>query len=410
MRWLDTDGLDLDVVGLVSGGHFVSHFYLLVFPPLFPILGPHFDLTNVQLGLIMSVIQVGTFLQVFAGDVVDRIGGKRVFVAALVVTALAIGGAGLAGSYLLLVAFALASSVGQAGFHPADYALLDAASDGGTAGKSFAVHSFAGSMGFAAAPLVVGGVALAAGWRTALLVAGAGGLAYAAAAYLLLDEVYLATVAGETTAVGDATEDAAESASERASLRDPTLMALFGFVFLTAFGIVGLQTFTPILASDGYGVGEAAGNTALTAFFTVFAFSTLAGGVLADRFSIRAVILSVIGTSTVMLWGVAAGLVPADPVALVAAFGLVGGVSGLLLPARDRLINAASPAGSTGRSFGFVLTGISLAGVVAPALLGAIIDATDVWTAFWVIGAAVGLGAVITVFVTRAGRVGAAAT
>lgn len=398
---MDTDGLDVGVVGLVSGGHFFSHFYLLAFPPLFAFLGPQFDLSNVELGLIMSSIQVGTFLQVFAGDVVDRIGGKRVFVAGLVVTAAAIGGAGLADSYLLLLAFALASSVGQAGFHPADYALLDAASDEGTAGKGFAVHSFAGSLGFAAAPLVVGGVALAAGWRTALLVAGAAGLAYAAVSYLLLDEIYLAQIDGTDDAeAGDVDVEASEPA-ERASLTDPTLVALFGFVFLTVFGIIGIQTFTPVLAVEGYGVGEAAGNNALTAFFTVFAFSTLLGGVLADRLSARVVILSVITASTVLLWGVAARLVPAGPVALVAAFSLVGGVSGLLLPARDRLINDASPTGSTGRSFGFVLTGISLAGVLAPAMLGAIIDATDVWTAFWVIGAAVGLGAVVTVYVTR---------
>ena len=393
MDWVDTEGLDVSVVGLVSGGHFFSHFYLLAFPPLFPILGSQFDLTNVELGLIMSSIQVGTFLQVFAGDIVDRIGGKRVFVAGLVVTAAAIGGAGLAPSYLLILAFALVSSVGQAGFHPSDYALLDAASDEDTAGKGFAVHSFAGSMGFAAAPLVIGGIALAAGWRPALLVAGAAGLAYAAVSYLLLDEIYLAEVA-------DTDGEAAEP-TERASLTDPTLVALFGFVFVTVFGLIGIQSFTPVLAIEGYGVGEAAGNTALTAFFTVFAFSTLLGGVLADRASDRAVILSVIVASTLMIWGVAAGLVPAGPVALIVTFGLIGGVSGLLLPARDRLINDASPTGSTGRSFGFVLTGISLAGVLAPAILGAIIDATDVWTAYWVIGAAVGLGAIITLYVTR---------
>ncbi|HKJ58501.1 MAG TPA: hypothetical protein VKA37_04675, partial [Halobacteriales archaeon] len=41
---------------------------------------------------------------------------------------------------------------------------------------------------------------------------------------------------------------------------------------------------------------------------------------------------------------------------------------------------------STGRSFGFVFTGISLAGVVSPAVLGAVIDASSVWTAFWLVG------------------------
>lgn len=405
MDWRDVEGMDLTVVGLVSGGHFLSHFYLLAFPPLFPILRDEFALSNVELGLIMSSIQVGTFLQVFAGDVVDRIGGKRVFVAGLVVTAAAIGGAGLAGSYLLILAFALLSSFGQAGFHPSDYALLDAASDEGSQGKGFALHSFAGSMGFAAAPLVIGGVAFAYGWQPALLIAGAIGLGYAALSHLFLDEIYLAQLGEADDERGDEAE-----ATERASLTDPTLLALFAFVFVTVFGIIGIQSFTPVLVVDGFGLSQSVGSQALTAFFALFAVSTLLGGVLADRVSARVVILSVIVASTLMIWGVAARLVPAGPIAVVAAFGIVGGVSGLLLPARDRLINDAAPSGSTGRSFGFVLTGISLAGVLAPAVLGAVIDATDVWTAYWAIGAAIGLGAAITIYVTRTEQGGTAET
>jgi len=399
MGWIDVDGMDLPVVGIVSGGHFFSHFYLLAFPPLFPILRVEFGLSNVELGLIMSAVQLGTFLQVFAGDVVDRVGGKRVFVAGVAVTAAGIGLAGLAGSYLLIVLFALVASVGQSGFHPADYALLDAASDPDSEGKSFGLHNFAGSLGFAAGPAVVGGIALTAGWQEALVVAGALGLGYALFAYFAMEDVHLAAMEARADGGGDADdgagrqegdsqEDENATGGSRASLRDPTLVALFAFFFVVSLGGFGFHSFTTVLVVDGFSLSEATASTTLTAFFILSAIGVLTGGVIADRLRPHVVILPALAAAAGLTWVVAAGLVPAVPVLVIAAFALIGGVFGLIIPSRDRLVNAASAEGSTGRSFGFVFTGISLAGVVSPAVLGAVIDATSVWTAFWLVGVA----------------------
>ena len=404
MGWIDTDGMDLTVVGFVSGGHFFSHFYLLAFPPLFLLLQGDFGLSNFQVGLIMSAVQVGTFLQVFAGDVVDRVGGKRVFVLGIVVTAAGIGLAGFASSYLLLLFFALVSSVGQAAFHPADYALLDAASDDGSEGKSFGLHNFAGSLGFAAGPTVVGGLALVAGWQTALIVAGGLGLCYAAIAYVAMDDVHLAAIeAADRAAPADdrGTNGDSEEAAGWSSLADPTLLALFAFFFVVSMGGFGFHSFTKVLVVDGFALSAAAGNNALTAFFTLSAIGVLVGGVIADRVRPHLVILPALLVSAGLTWAVAAGAIPSVAALVIGAFALIGGVFGLLIPSRDRLVNAAAAEGSTGRSFGFVFTGISLAGVVSPAVLGAVIDATSVWTAFWLVGAA---------FVVAAGVAGLIAT
>lgn len=413
MGRIDLDGMDLSVVGLVSGGHFLSHFYLLAFPPLFVPLKAEFGLSNVEVGLLMSAVQLGTFLQVFAGDVVDRVGGKRVFVAGIVVTATGIGLAGFAGSYLLLLVFALVSSVGQSAFHPADYALLDAASDGGSEGKSFGLHNFAGSLGFAAGPAVVGGIALVARWETALIVAGALGLGYAAVAHLAMDDVHLASIQGGDAALveeeGDGSREGDEAGNaDWASLADPTLLALFAFFFVVSLGSFGFHSFTEVLVVDGFALSKATGSTTLTAFFTLSAFGVLAGGVVADRVRPHLVILPALLGSAALTWTVAAGVVPPTPALVIAAFAAIGGVFGLLIPSRDRLVNAATAEGSTGRSFGFVFTGISLAGVVSPAVLGAVIDATSVWTAFWLVGAAFVVaagvaGLIATGRVTRAG-------
>ncbi len=77
------------VVGIVSGGHLLSHFYLLAFPPLFPDLRRAFGLDAVGLGLVVSVVAIGTFLQVPAGGLVARIGAAGIAYAAVAWLALA---------------------------------------------------------------------------------------------------------------------------------------------------------------------------------------------------------------------------------------------------------------------------------------------------------------------------------
>lgn len=190
---------ELTTVGLVTGGHFLSHFYLLVFPPLFPLLRAELSLSNAQLGLIIAVLSTAMILQVFVGEVVDRVGAKRVFVAGLATTALGVFLAGTASSYLAILAFAGLSGVGQSAFHPAGYPLLETVSDPDRVGKNFSVHTFGGYVGFAVAPLVVGALGFAYDWRTALLVVGSVGLVYSLVAAFGLRPVYRASMDAEVS-------------------------------------------------------------------------------------------------------------------------------------------------------------------------------------------------------------------
>jgi len=76
------------------------------------------------------------------------------------------------------------------------------------------------------------------------------------------------------------------------------------------------------------------------------------------------------------------GVLPVAAPSLIALYALVGALFGMVYPPRDRLVSESSEAGSTGKSFGFVFTGVSAGGLVSPTLLGAIIDAASVSTAF----------------------------
>jgi MFS family permease len=173
MRLLGTssDPEFLRTLGIVSGGHLLSHLYVLAYPPLFPLLIDDFGLNNTQLGLIMSVVALSMFLfQTPVGELVDRIGAKPVFVLGLVFTGGGTALVGAATSYPLLLVFALVAGIGQSAFHPADYTLLDAVTEGDQEGRSFGIHTFAGYAGFAVAPALVGGLGVLYGWQIALFV------------------------------------------------------------------------------------------------------------------------------------------------------------------------------------------------------------------------------------------------
>ena len=118
---------DVRVIGLVGGAHFVSHFFQLTLPPLFPLLRDDFGVTYVQLGLVMSLFYASSGIgQTASGFLVDHFGARRVLPAGMALVALAMALAGLAPSYWALVAVALLGGLGNSVFHPADYSIFNA--------------------------------------------------------------------------------------------------------------------------------------------------------------------------------------------------------------------------------------------------------------------------------------------
>ncbi len=388
------------VVGAVTGAHTLSHLYLLAYPPLFPLLGRHFDVTVTQLGLLVTVIYVPQLLlQLPLGVVVDRIGAKRVLAGGLLLTSITIALSGLAPSYPFLLAAALVSGIGQSVFHPADYALIDAVTDRHNEGRAFSAHTFGGYAGFAAAPAVIGGIAIVADWRLALVVAGSLGIGYALLVALVTPPVHARTLdalpeAG-TPGVVDTLRDMATY------VRQWDLLAVTVFYLFSMTALVGLQSFTTVLAVDSYGFGESLANTLLTAHLAATALGVLAGGPIADRFTPAAVIV----TTFLLAAGgvlVAAGLGPGAGVvipAVVLAF--VGLAFGLALPARDKLGNNTGDPDATAARFGLYFTGLSLGAVISPAILGRVIDLFSAVVAFWLVSGALVLAAA-TIVVIRA--------
>lgn len=363
-------------VGLVSGGHFFSHFYLLTFPPLFPFLRAEFTVNNTQLGLIVSLISFGMLLQIPVGELVDRLGGKWVFVSGMMVTSLGIVLAGLAPTYLIVLVMAGVSGIGQAAFHPADYALVEAVSDPDRLGKNFSIHTFGGYVGFTLAPMVVGFLGVVYSWRLALVIVGCIGLLFGLLTAAVLRPVYR----------DDSSPQPSDSTTTRpsswAALLRPGILIMSLFFVVITMAEKGIHTFTPLLVFDGFHLSEAVGNTTLSVFLALTSVAVLLGGVFADRHDPRVVIAGATTIAATAVFASVSGLIPLRPLPIGFAFAIAGGAFGLVFASRDRLVSEHSASGSTGRSFGIVFTASSIGSITSPVLLGAVIDTLSIRLAF----------------------------
>ena len=357
---------DARIIGLVSLAHGVSHFYHLILAALFPWLKPAFDLSYAQLGLLMTMFFVVSGIgQALSGFVVDRVGARRVLfcgLALLGTAALVLAGAQ---TYAMLAAGSMLAGLGNAVFHPADYTLLNQRVSRARIAHAFSLHGISGNLGWAAAPAFLAGIAALAGWRVALLSAAA--IPFVTLALLFAQRAHLHADPAPVQATGVPRD------SSFAFMRLPAVWMSFGFFFLTAIALGGIQSFSSASLVALYGISLAQATTAYTAYMLASAAGMVLGGFLAARARRhdRTIALSFICAALMALL-VGAAVVPGwMALVLMGGIGLAAGVAG---PSRDLLIRAAAPKNATGRVFGIVYSGLDSGLALGPLLFGTLMD------------------------------------
>jgi MFS family permease len=151
------------------------------------------------------------------------------------------------------------------------------------------------------------------------------------------------------------------------------MLFLFLFFSMQSLGTGGFKNFAVAGLKELHGTSLEAAGGALTGFLFASAFGVLVGGVLADYDKRHALTASIALFVTAII-SLVIGAVDMHYALLVFFFTLAGLVQGVIRPARDMMIRAASPKGSIGKAFGFVFSGQAIGGAIAPVLFGAMLD------------------------------------
>ena len=386
---------DMKVLGLISTGHMLSHFYFLTLPPMFVFMMADLGLSFTKLGVMMTLLYgVTAVAQIPIGFLVDRVGARVVLTSGLFIMssafvlvglspamAQALTGLGLPfdASFGLILFWLALAGIGHSVFHPADYAILNSSINPARMGRAFSIHTFFGHLGSALAPTTILFLAALTNWKLALVIAGLIGIATMFAMTSqwnsLHDDALLPNKEKSDTPAGEAEAGETSQTKEGLALLFSAPMLLF-FLFFAALAMTasGVQTFL-VVALVGLKLAplEIAGY-ALTSYLFASAAGILLGGEIADRtqrHDLTAMVAFVI-TGAIML-----SMTMFNPGAiwLCAVMVIAGLCQGIIRPARDMMVRAASPKGSTGKVFGFVSAGIAGGAAVAPALFGVIMDA-----------------------------------
>ncbi|OGA44071.1 MAG: hypothetical protein A3G26_05850 [Betaproteobacteria bacterium RIFCSPLOWO2_12_FULL_65_110] len=391
------------VIGLICTGHFISHFYLLVVPPLFPVLRDIYGVGFTELGFAIAAFSIASgFTQIPVGFLVDRYGARQLLIWGLLSESIAISLIGVFPIYGALVTLMIAAGLANSVFHPADYAILNATVDNARIGRVFSFHTFTGYLGDAVAPATVLFLASLLGWRTALFVCGILGIIVAGLMWMNAELLVDATHARHAPGKAEAHEGEPRRRGLALILSLPVLMGLLFFATMSTAG-GGIRTFGISALHELYGTSLGAAGLVVSVYLFVSPIGVLAGGYVADRISRHDIVAA---ASILIMAGCIFSIAAFDPPLLVIGvmLGIAGFFNGFLAPPRDMMVRAMAPPGEIGKVFGFVSSGHAVAGIIGPVMYGWLLDHSDPRNVFWASGV-VALFTIVTVLATgRAGR------
>jgi MFS family permease len=360
------------VMGLIGVGHGASHFFHLVVPSLFPLMKAELGVSYAQLGLLTTVMfVVSGIAQTACGFLVDHLGARRILFVGLALLAGAIFLCGLAPGYWSILLLMVVAGLGNAVFHPADYAILGGSIERGRLGLAYGIHQLGGNLGWAAAPALMLFLAQFVGWRGALMAAGAIGLVILV---ILVSQSPLledGRAARKTARAGSS--DAAPQAGALSVLLSLPVFLCFLYFVLLATGQIGIQNFLPPILGALNGTPLGTAGTALTAFLLGSTAGVTIGMLFADRTE-RHHLTVAAGLSLVAILVLVIADIDLAPGLLIATISAAGLALGFTIPSRDLVVREATPPGATGRVFGFVYSGLDVGSAIAPVTVGLMLD------------------------------------
>ncbi|SJZ42876.1 Sugar phosphate permease [Enhydrobacter aerosaccus] len=368
---------DVRVISLIGVAHGASHYYQLAFVTMLLIVRDEVGLSFGEVGLLGSLFYaVSGFGQTAAGFAVDRFGARPILAGGLAALGLMLGLISIAHSFAAFAAIAIIGGLGNCVFHPADFAILNASVDQKRLGRAFSIHGLGGSLGWAAGPAMYF-LDHSIGWVGAALIGAIPGLVLA---FLVL--VHRTDLVDHRIKARAAAGAHGGGSIRALFLQMPILLCLVYFALL-ATNTVGIQQFAVPAWKSMFDVTENYAAFCLMVFVVGSAAGMLAGGYFADRVHRheRTAAIGLLAAAALTLPIATQTVPPALLPVILALAGFAGGTTG---PSRDMIVRQATPAGASGKVFGFVYSGLDLGSFLAPLVFGQLMSLGQPATMFWI--------------------------
>jgi len=362
-------------MSLIGVAHGSSHYYQLAFVTMLLIVRERAGLSFEEVGFLGALFYaVSGFGQTVAGFAVDRFGARPILAGGLLALGIMMGSFAVVTSFAGFAAVAVLGGLGNAVFHPADFALLNASVSQDRLGRAFGIHGLGGSIGWAGGPAMY-------------FLDGAVGPVNAALLGALPGIVLSVLVWGHRGSLVDhrikARAEAAGGPSPWSLFMQPAILLCLVFFALVAANTVGIQQFAVPAFQSMFGASQGYAAFCLIAFIFGSAGGMLLGGYLIDRMRHHERVAA-IGLLVAAAFTLPIATLAVPPVLLPILLFCAGLAGGTTNPSRDMIVRQLTPPGAAGKVFGFVYSGLDIGSFLAPLVFGQAMNLGHPAAMFWI--------------------------
>lgn len=260
-------------------GHFTVDMQGGILPVLYPLMASEFNLEYAQVGVVaLGYTSAASLSQPGFGYLADRFGSRYFAVLSLMWSAMIVGFIGFAPSFAVLMFLAILAGLGSGAYHPQGASNASAAAGDKRRNSALALYTVGGTFGYSLGPVLGAAAFLALGRYGTIFFLPFG----TTVAFLMWRQL-------GRLGLGVARHEAAERAKQTAIVWKPLLLIL-SVVMLRSWVFSATIAFIPLWFDEqGFSSGFYASLTTLV--LAAGAGGTLLGGILADRFGQRMILM-----------------------------------------------------------------------------------------------------------------------
>lgn len=342
-------------------------------------MAPALSLSYGELGLSLIVFSAASTIgQPFSGILVDRIGGVAMLIVGTLIYASATALIGMSQGLFSLMAAAALAGIGNCGYHPSDLSIINNNVSHARLPLAYSFHVIGGQIGWALAPVTMVLLANIFDWRTALLIASLPGFILSAIVFIYRKQLQYEI----------------KPQSENLSLSQQSFLSMFSipwvwmmtlFFIMHSVATMPIPQFGQVIFFNLLQLSKEVIASYASLFLLASALGTISGGLIlgkkinnetasmnnARQFAsanrIAFICMSIAGFAYAVM-----AFVPA--LLLLPMLTIAGFCVGMTSPSRDSLVRIMTRGKNQGKAYGIVYSGLDVGMLIAPAIIGFLID------------------------------------